>query len=70
MDQKPNKEFLNKVARFEGHPGIMPTQNECKKHAPVPGTVIANITHHSSKKQKTLPWKDVAALHGLELKPR
>ena len=64
------KIFLNKVAKIEGHPGIIPTQAECKKHAPVPGTVIANITHSSSKKQKTLSWKDVAALHELKLKSK
>lgn len=35
--------FLREVAEKEGHPGIMPTQTECKKHAPNPNTIITIV---------------------------
>lgn len=36
--------FLHEVAEKEGHANVMPTQMECRKHAPNPSTIITILT--------------------------
>jgi len=57
--------FLHEVAEKEGHPGIMPTQTECKKHAPNPNTIIAVITR-GGWYGKGQVWFEIAKHYGLK----
>lgn len=59
------KEFLYDVAEKEGHPGIMPTPNECKKYAPNPATVTSIITQSSDPRKQSRTWFEVSQLFSL-----
>ena len=58
---------MHDVAEKEGHPGIMPTIGECKKHAPNPATVGSIITRASnpSPEKPFRSWLEVSQLCGL-----
>lgn len=58
-------DFLREVAEKEGHPGVMPTQTECKKHAPNPNTIIAVITR-GGWYGKGKVWFEIAKHYGLK----
>jgi superfamily II DNA or RNA helicase len=58
--------FLYDVAEKEGHPGYMPTQEECNMHVPTGKKGIVNIiTQGFSSKRPTLSWLEVAEKYGL-----
>lgn len=54
--------FLNEVAEKEGHPNVMPTQNECRKYAPNPSTIIAILTRGGAGDT----WFEIANHYGLK----
>ena len=58
--------FLHEVAAKEGHPGVMPTRREVRKHAEKPDIVITIFTKSGYLKQKTLTWYELAREHGLQ----
>lgn len=58
-------DFLREVAKKEGHPGIMPTQTECKRHAPNPNTIITIVTR-SGIYGKGLTWFEIAQHYELK----
>lgn len=58
-------EFLHDVAKKEGHAGVMPTQAECKKHAPNPATITTILTGAGSYKNETA-WFELAKRHNLK----
>jgi phosphoglycolate phosphatase-like HAD superfamily hydrolase len=58
-------DFLREVAEKEGHSGIMPTQTECKKHAPNPNTILAVITR-GGWYGKGKVWFEIAKHYGLK----
>ncbi len=62
------KEFLCDVAREEGHPDVMPTMAECKKHAPNPATIGSILTRSSnpSPEKPSRNWFEVSQLCGLK----
>lgn len=57
-------DFLREVAEKEGHPGMMPTQAECKKHAPNPNTIITILTR-SGIYGKGTSWFEISQHYGL-----
>ena len=59
-------QFLHEVAAKEGHPGVMPTRREVRKHAEKPDIVITIFTKSGYLKQKTLTWYELAREHGLQ----
>lgn len=61
------KAFLFEVAEKEGHPGWMPTQAACIKHAPKKSaSIITTFTRSSMLKELTLSWVEVANKYGLK----
>lgn len=58
-------EFLRDVAEKEGHPGVMPSQKECKTHAPNPNTILAIITRGGWYGEEK-PWFERATHYGLK----
>ena len=60
------RKFLHEVATIEGHPGVMPTQNEVRKHAEKPDTIITIFTRAAYPTQKTISWYELAREHGLQ----
>lgn len=63
-DERIHK-FLHEVARKEGHAGVMPSQTECRKHAPNPNTIIAILTR-GGWYGKGHAWFDLAKKHGFK----
>ncbi|MEL6229167.1 MAG: DEAD/DEAH box helicase [Cyanobacteria bacterium J06627_3] len=60
-------DFLHDVAEKEGHPGYMPTQDECNRNVPTGKKGIVNIiTQGYSNKRPTLTWFEVAEKYGLK----
>jgi len=57
--------FLQDVAEKEGHPGAMPTQAECRKHAPNPNTIVTILTR-GGWYGKEKPWFKIAKHYGLK----
>lgn len=58
------KEFLYEVAEKNGHPGVMPTQRECREHASNPATVVSGITQVRPDRPG-LTWFEVSQRYGL-----
>lgn len=58
------KEFLYEVAEKNGHPGVMPTQRECREYAPSLASVISGITQVRTD-QPGLTWFEVSQRYGL-----
>jgi len=57
--------YLREVAENEGHPGVMPTQKECRINAPNPNTIIAIVTRGGwYGKEKS--WFEIASHYGLK----
>lgn len=62
------REFLHNVAEKEGHPGYMPTQEECNKHVPTGRKGIINIiTQAYTQKRPILSWLEVAQKYGFKI---
>lgn len=59
------KRFLHQVAERNGHPGVMPTQKECREFAPNPNTVVSGVTRAGPGGQSGLTWYETAQKHGL-----
>ncbi len=57
------KEFLYEVAEKNGHPGVMPTQRECREHASNPATVVSGITQVRPD-QPGFTWFEVSQKYG------
>lgn len=62
------KAFLHEVAEKEGHPGIMPTQAEVRKHAPNPDTITSIFTRAAYANQPFRSWFELATQSGLQYK--
>lgn len=60
------KELLHEVAEKEGHPGVMPTQTEVRRHAPNPDTIITILARTVYSSQHTRSWFDIAQEYGLQ----
>ena len=58
------RQFLYEVAEKNGHPGVMPTQRECREHASNPVTVVSGITQVRPD-QPGLTWFEVSQKYGL-----
>ena len=58
------KEFLYEVAEKNGHPGVMPTQRECREYAPNPDTAVSGITQVRPD-HPGLTWFEVSQKYGL-----
>jgi hypothetical protein len=55
-------DFLRDVAAKEGRPGTMPSQKECRDHAPNPNTIITIISRHGEGRS----WFEIANHYGLK----
>lgn len=55
-------DFLRDVAAKEGRPGTMPSQKECRDHAPNPNTIITIISRHGEGRS----WFEIANHFGLK----
>ncbi len=58
-------EFLREVAEKEGSPGVMPTQKQCRDHAPIPNTIIAVLVR-GGQYGETRSWFEIATHYGLK----
>ena len=59
------KRFLHQVAERNGHPGVMPTQKECREFAPNPKTVVSGVMQAGRGGQSGLTWYETAQKYGL-----
>lgn len=57
--------FLHEVAEKEGHPGVMPTQKECRAHAKNPQTIITILTQAGSY-GSSQAWFELSKRYGLK----
>lgn len=58
-------EFLREVAEKEGHPGVMPTQSQCRNHASNPNTIMAVLTRGGQYGERR-SWFEIAKLYSLK----
>lgn len=58
-------DFLNEVAEKEGHPGVMPTQQACRKYAPNPKTIITILTRGGTY-GTSRTWFEIAKQYGFK----
>ena len=59
---------LHEVASKNGHPGVMPTQQECRDAYPENNSIVASLTQSSSlTNERTRSWLELAELAGLRL---
>ena len=58
------RQFLYEVAEKNGHPGVLPTQRECREHASNPDTAISGITQIRPD-LPGLTWFEVSPKYGL-----
>lgn len=59
---------LHEVANKNGHPGVMPTQQECRESYPENNSIVASLTQSNSlTNERTRSWLELAELAGLRL---
>lgn len=58
------RSFLYEVAEKVGRPNYMPAMLECRKYAPNPKTIVANLMR-SGTKNETISWGEVAKKYDL-----
>lgn len=59
---------LHKIAEINGHPGVMPSQNECRLAYPENQSIIASLTQsNSATSTRTRSWLELAEFAGLNL---
>jgi len=56
------RDFLHRVAREEGHPGVMPTPSECVKHAPNSNSILTILRGYG----EATSWLETSRRHGLK----
>lgn len=65
------RNFLYDVAEKEGHPGVMPTQDECIQYAGESRSgIISILCRLHTKKEPNLTWWEVARKYGLKYEKR
>lgn len=65
------RDFLYGVAENEGHPGVMPTQEECVRHAGQSRNgIVPILCRLHTKKEPSLTWWEVAQKYGLKYEKR
>lgn len=59
---------LHEIALLNGHPGVMPSQNECRAAYPESQGIIASLTQsNAASSERTRSWLELAELARLKL---